>query len=183
MIRARARRAGRGETDLHSAGPERGNRLRIERRRFLDPATEQHRHVWHHGAQHPGVEVIEYGVEAQRADLANAAIINCLCMIENKIAGLAQVKPPKPDSDPHHFELSRFYVDAAYHGKGIAPVLMQETLNIMRARDARSLWLSVWQGSQQAIRFYQKQGFVISGETIFMIGDEPMNDWLMTKEL
>ncbi len=124
-----------------------------------------------------------YGVEAQRADLANAAIINCLCMIENKIAGLAQVKPPKPDSDPHHFELSRFYVDAAYHGKGIAPVLMQETLNIMRARDARSLWLSVWQGSQQAIRFYQKQGFVISGETIFMIGDEPMNDWLMTKEL
>ena len=124
-----------------------------------------------------------YGVEAQRADLANSAIVNCLCMIENQIAGLAQVKPPKPDSDPHHFELSRFYVDAAYHGKGIAPVLMQETLNIMRARDARSLWLSVWQGSQQAIRFYQKQGFVISGETIFMIGDEPMNDWLMTKEL
>lgn len=124
-----------------------------------------------------------YGVEAQRADLANSAIVNCLCMIENQIAGLAQVKPPKPDSDPHHFELSRFYVDAAYHGKGIAPILMQETLNIMRARDARSLWLSVWQGSQQAIRFYQKQGFVISGDTIFMIGDEPMNDWLMTKEL
>jgi len=124
-----------------------------------------------------------YGVEAQRADLANAAIINCLCIIENKIAGLAQVKPPKPDTDPHRFELSRFYVDALYHGLGIAPVLMQETLDIMRARDARSLWLSVWQGSQQAIRFYQKQGFVISGDTIFMIGDEPMNDWLMTKEL
>jgi len=124
-----------------------------------------------------------YGVEAQRADLANAAIINCLCIIENKIAGLAQVKPPKPDTDPHRFELSRFYVDALYHGLGIAPVLMQETLDIMRARDARSLWLSVWQGSQQAIRFYQKQGFVISGDTIFMIGDEPMNDWLMTKAL
>lgn len=124
-----------------------------------------------------------YGVEAQRADLANAAIVNCLCMIENKIAGLAQVKPPKPDSDPHHFELSRFYVDAVYHGKGIAPLLMQQTLHTMRARDARSLWLSVWQGSQQAIRFYQKQGFVISGETIFMIGDEPMNDWLMSKDL
>lgn len=124
-----------------------------------------------------------YGVEAQRADLANAAIINCLCMIENKIAGLAQVKPPKPDSDPHHFELSRFYVDAAYHGKGIAPVLMQQTLDTIRDRDARTLWLSVWQGSQQAIRFYQKQGFMISGDTIFMIGDEPMNDWLMTKEL
>lgn len=124
-----------------------------------------------------------YGVEAQRADLANAAIVNCLCVIENKIAGLAQVKPPKPDTDPHRFELSRFYVDALYHGQCIAPVLMQETQDIISARDARSLWLSVWQGSQQAIRFYQKQGFVISGDTIFMIGDEPMNDWLMTKEL
>ncbi len=124
-----------------------------------------------------------YGIEAQRADLANEHIVNCLCIIDGKIAGLAQVKPPKPDTEPHRFELSRFYVDAHYHGQGIAPVLMQETLDIMRARDARSLWLSVWQGSQQAIRFYQKQGFVISGETIFMIGDEPMNDWLMTKNL
>lgn len=124
-----------------------------------------------------------YGVDAQRADLANDRIINCLCIIDNKIAGLAQVKPPKPDTDPHHFELSRFYVDALYHGKGIAPALMQETLDTIRARSARSLWLSVWQGSQQAIRFYQKQGFVISGDTIFMIGGDPMNDWLMTKDL
>jgi len=124
-----------------------------------------------------------YGVEAQRADLANAAIVNCLCVIENRIAGLAQVKPPKPNGDPHHFELSRFYVDAIYHGKGIAPVLMQQTLDTIRTRDARSLWLSVWQGSQQAIRFYQKQGFVISGDTIFMIGDEPMNDWLMSRDV
>lgn len=124
-----------------------------------------------------------YGVEAQHADLANENIVNCLCIIDHKIAGLAQVKPPKPDTDQHRFELSRFYVDAPYHGKGIAPILMQETLDIMRAHNARSLWLSVWQGSRQAVRFYQKQGFVISGETIFMIGDEPMNDWLMTKEL
>ena len=124
-----------------------------------------------------------YGVEAQHADLANQSIINCLCIIDDKIAGLAQVKPSKLDTDPHRYELSRFYVDAIYHGSGIAPILMQETLDIIRTRGAHSLWLSVWQGSQQAIRFYQKQGFAISGETIFMIGDEPMKDWLMGKDL
>ena len=124
-----------------------------------------------------------YGVEAQHADLADNQIVNCLCIIEEKIAGLAQVKPPKPDADPNQFELSRFYVDAIFHGKGIAPALMQKTLDIIRAHSAKILWLSVWQESQQAIRFYQKHGFVISGDTIFMIGDEPMKDWLMTKIL
>ena len=124
-----------------------------------------------------------YGVDAQRADLANGHIINCLCIIDGKIAGLAQVKPPKSEADPHKFELSRFYVDEPYHGKGIAPQLMQITLEQLRPKSAQSLWLSVWQESQQAIRFYQKQGFVVSGDTIFMVGDDPMKDWLMTKKL
>ena len=124
-----------------------------------------------------------YGVDAQRADLANANIINCLCIIDNKITGLAQVKPPKPQGDQHKFELSRFYVDSPYHGKGIASVLMQETLEQLKLKSARSLWLSVWQESQQAIRFYLKQGFLITGDTIFMVGNDPMKDWLMTKNL
>jgi len=124
-----------------------------------------------------------YGVEAQHCDLADDSIVNCLCIVEDKIAGLAQVKPPKPGTDPKQFELSRFYVDAIFHGKGIAPALMQKTLDTIRARSAKTLWLSVWQESQQAIRFYQKHGFVISRDTIFMIGDEPMKDWLMTKDL
>lgn len=124
-----------------------------------------------------------YGVDAQHTDLANEQIVNCLCIVANKIAGLAQVKPPKRDSDPRHFELSRFYVAAIYHGKGIAPILMQKTLESVRQRSALSLWLSVWQEAQQAIRFYQKSGFTISGDTIFMIGDEPMKDYLMTRNL
>lgn len=124
-----------------------------------------------------------YGVEAQHADLANANIINCLCIIDHTIAGLAQVKPAKSDASRHHFELSRFYVDAPYHGKGIAQALMKETLTQLREKSATSLWLSVWQEAQQAIRFYQKQGFIISGDTIFMIGNDPMKDWVMTKDL
>lgn len=124
-----------------------------------------------------------YGLEAQHADLADDCIVNCLCIIEEKIAGLAQVKPPGPGSDPTQFELSRFYVDAIYHGKGLAPALMEKTLDLIRASSAKILWLSVWQESQQAIRFYQKNGFVISGDTIFMIGDEPMKDWLMSRVL
>jgi diamine N-acetyltransferase len=124
-----------------------------------------------------------YSVDAQHADLANTDIINCLCIIDKKIAGLAQVKPPKPDQPPEAFELSRFYVDAQYHGKGIAPLLMQEIESLTRKKLAQSLWLSVWQEAAQAIRFYQKQGFEITGDTIYMIGHEAAKDWIMSKEL
>ena len=50
-----------------------------------------------------------YGVDAQRADLANNRIVNCLGIIDDKIVGLSQAKPPKADCDSHRFELSRFY--------------------------------------------------------------------------
>jgi diamine N-acetyltransferase len=124
-----------------------------------------------------------YGVDAQHADLADEKMINCLCIIENKIAGLAQIKPAKPDADQHQFELARFYVDTAYHGQGVAALLMQTALEMVHQRSAHSIWLSVWQEAAQAIRFYQKQGFVIRGDTIFMIGDEAMNDYVMIKNL
>jgi diamine N-acetyltransferase len=124
-----------------------------------------------------------YGTGAQHADLADENIINCLCMIENKIAGLAQIKPAKPGADPQQFEMTRFYVDTAYHGQGVAALLMKTALDIARQRSANSIWLSVWQEAAQAIRFYQKQGFVIHGNTIFMIGDEAMNDYVMVKIL
>jgi diamine N-acetyltransferase len=124
-----------------------------------------------------------YAIDAQHADLADHTIVNCLCILEQKIAGLAQIKPPKANDHPQDFELSRFYVDAAYHGKGIAPELMKNVIAAVKQKSAQSLWLSVWQEAAQAIRFYQKQGFMISGDTIFMIGDEAMKDWIMRKDL
>ena len=53
----------------------------------------------------------------------------------------------------------------------------------MRRGATRSLCLSVWKEQPQAIRFYEKEGFRIAGELVFMVGDDPKEDWLMVCEL
>ncbi len=80
-------------------------------------------------------------------------------------------------------ELSRFYIDTRFHGQGAAQAMMAQMKRAARERGAASLWLSVWRESPQAIRFYQKEGFRIAGELIFMVGDDPKDDWLMIGEL
>jgi ribosomal protein S18 acetylase RimI-like enzyme len=41
----------------------------------------------------------------------------------------------------------------------------------------------VWQEAAQAIRFYQKHGFEIVGRSVFMVGDDPKEDWVMKQTL
>ena len=50
-------------------------------------------------------------------------------------------------------------------------------------RGTASLWLSCWQQQPQAIRFYEKEGFRITGELVFVVGDDPKDDWLMVAGL
>jgi len=80
-------------------------------------------------------------------------------------------------------ELGRIYLDAAFHGRGIAAQLVANLLVAASLRGSRSVWLSVWQEAPQAIRFYEKHGFEIVGRSIFMVGDDPKEDWVMTQAL
>jgi len=80
-------------------------------------------------------------------------------------------------------EVARFYVDRRYHGRGVAQATMAEVRRMAWQRGAASLWLSVAQTAAQAIRFYEKEGFRISGELIYLLGDDPKDDWLMVCDL
>jgi ribosomal protein S18 acetylase RimI-like enzyme len=61
--------------------------------------------------------------------------------------------------------------------------MMRETKAEAKRRGARRIGLSVWQEQPQAMRFYEKEGFRIAGELIFMVGDDPKDDWLMVCDL
>ena len=45
------------------------------------------------------------------------------------------------------------------------------------------MWLTVWQESSQAIRFWRKHGFQLVGRSIFHVGDDPKEDWVMAQVL
>lgn len=128
-----------------------------------------------------------YGVDAQRRQLDDSSRINLLAEREGRLAGHAQLRfgadaPPEVTLLPAA-EIARFYVDLDFHGHGIAQDMMAEVLRLTAARGAASLWLSVWQLQPQAIRFYEKEGFRIAGRLVFVVGDDPKDDWLMIRAL
>lgn len=124
-----------------------------------------------------------YGDDAQRRQIGDPTRWNLIALIGDTWVGHAQLHfrdkaPPGAGSAPA-VEVARFYVDTTQHGRGIAQTMMTQVKTAARARGGASLWLSVWQDAPQAIRFYDKEGFRQAGALIFMVGDDPKNDWLM----
>ena len=128
-----------------------------------------------------------YGEPAQLRQILDADRHNIIALAGDDWAGHAQLHigsaaPTQAPSLPA-LELSRFYIDTHFHGRGAAQAMMAQVKREARARGAASLWLNVWQESPRAIRFYEKEGFRIAGKVIFMVGDDPKDDWLMICDL
>lgn len=83
----------------------------------------------------------------------------------------------------HPVELQRFYVDAPWHGRGLAQALMAHAVEEARALGGDVLWLGVWEENPRAIRFYEKQGFVRVGAHVFMVGNDAQTDAIMARPL
>jgi diamine N-acetyltransferase len=81
------------------------------------------------------------------------------------------------------FEIERIYVDATYHGKGIAQSLMAKSEAVAIENNCHYVWLGVWNENKKALRFYEKMGYKAFGEHVFTIGTDDQTDILMIKKL
>jgi len=109
-----------------------------------------------------------------------------LAYVGNEVAGYVRLRetsnPLIMDNGPA-VEIARIYAVQQSIGKGIGSALMQQCLDIARKKNARIIWLGVWEKNQKAIAFYTKWGFEKFGEHLFMLGNDPQTDWLMKKGL
>jgi ribosomal protein S18 acetylase RimI-like enzyme len=96
-------------------------------------------------------------------------------------AHLRQTPAPPELEGRFAVEISRFYVDRPWHGRGIARVLMSACIADARSRGADALWLLVYQNNPRAIAFYEKSGFRKAGTAKFRLGKRVDDDWLMVR--
>ena len=129
-----------------------------------------------------------YGVARQRAEIAHPHWTTLVAegdvRGEPALAGFAQLRegaasPAVSGADP--IEIQRFYVDPAWHGRGVALALMRAVEDAARERGARTLWLGVWEKNARAIAFYEKCGFRHVGEQVFLLGSDLQTDWVMER--
>lgn len=133
-----------------------------------------------------------YGVDQQRRELMSAGATFLVGEIDGTAAAYAYLRraaiPEGAASDSNHplgraVELARFYVDAPFHGQGIARVLMDAVVAEAMRREASTLWLGVWERNARAIRFYEKSGFRDIGSHPFRLGSDLQRDRLMARDL
>ena len=135
---------------------------------------------------HAAVEE-HYAEPAQLRQIQDPTRWNLIAVLDGEWAGHAQLHEvtdiPQGAGPGPVIELARFYVDTRFHGRGIAQAMMARVKEEARVRGARTIWLSVWQEQPQAIRFYSKEGFRIAGSLVFVVGNDPKDDWLMRHDL
>ncbi len=128
-----------------------------------------------------------YSPERQAQEIRDPDTLTLIVEQDGVWAGYAQLRwgtvPPTDVVLRPTVELARIYLDDAFHGKGIAAVLVSHLLAAAKLRGSRSAWLTVWQEAPQAIRFWRKHGFQSVGRSIFYVGDDPNEDWVMTQAL
>ena len=124
-----------------------------------------------------------YLVDPERAlfvaeDAAVAAGYTMILFGEPKDADAAAAITVRPTA-----ELSKIYVLERHHGQGVAPALMERSLEAARERGARGMWLGVNQENERANRFYEKSGFATVGTKRFLVGDRYEDDFVRERAL
>lgn len=80
-------------------------------------------------------------------------------------------------------EIERIYVRKAFHGKQLGRKLIDFCTHWAKENGFNVIWLGVWEHNQNAIRFYEKMGYVRFGEHSFVLGDDNQTDYLMKKNI
>jgi len=120
----------------------------------------------------------------QAAQLRDPDTLFLIAAIDGEPVGYAQIEvsePPACVAATRPIELVRFYVDAAWHGRGISHELMREVLARAADRGHDTLWLGVWDKNGRAISFYEKWGFAVVGTKEFLLGSDLQTDLVMSR--
>jgi diamine N-acetyltransferase len=83
------------------------------------------------------------------------------------------------DPEPASIQLKRIYVDTIWQGSGLGSLLVEEARREGRRRGRQRLWLTVWERNPRALAFYEREGFRVSGQTKFELGDDVQTDFVM----
>lgn len=100
--------------------------------------------------------------------------------------GYAKLKLKSPTiaiTDQNVCKLQRIYLKSGYEGQGIGTKLHEVILQEAIRQDFNHLWLSNLKIKEQAVSFYKKLGYQITGEHPFTIGKQEFDFWIMSKKL
>ena len=107
-------------------------------------------------------------------------------LLDNKVIGYLKInygQAQTESKDESSLEIERIYVLKDFHGKNVGQVLFNKAIDIAGQRNAKSVWLGVWEKNPRAINFYKKNGFDEFDKHIFKLGTDEQTDIMMHLKL
>jgi ribosomal protein S18 acetylase RimI-like enzyme len=127
-----------------------------------------------------------YGVGIQAAEIRDPGRTTLVCHVRDSLVAYGQLRwagAPSCVVATKPAEVQRLYVDAPWHGKGVAQALMASLLDAAIAGGADVAWLGVWEKNPRAISFYTKHDFAFVGDHVFVLGNDSQRDLVLAKRL
>ena len=123
-----------------------------------------------------------FAPDVQARELADPAIRYGLAEVDGIPAGYAQLVFGNTSygvTGARPVEIRRLYARRACHGQGVGAALMTWCLEEARMAGADTVWLGVWERNARAIAFYERWGFRVVGEHVFLLGTDRQRDLVM----
>lgn len=122
-------------------------------------------------------------IETELQDSTNQYVV-----CENKRELIAFVKLVKNHStqgltEEKVVEIERIYVLKAFHGQQLGRKLIDFCTVWAKNQDFEVIWLGVWEHNPNAIKFYEKMGYVRFGEHTFILGNDVQRDYVMKRKI
>lgn len=155
--------------------------LEVSRTTFID--TYSSRNTAENMEEYIRINFNRKKLETELADINSEFIF---AEVQHRIVGYLKLNFKTSQTeplDPAAAEIERIYVLSEFKGKGIGKSLFQEAVLLSENRNAKFLWLGVWEENQMAIEFYKKQGMTIFDKHIFQLGEDKQTDLMMRLEL
>ncbi len=127
-----------------------------------------------------------FSKEQLLSELKNPNTSFYFVLIDQTVAGYFKVNVFDAQSefqDSQAMELERIYVQSRYQGQGVGSDILVFIEALAQKQMKAYLWLGVWEQNSNAIRFYERQGYLKFGTHPYYIGQDKQTDWLMKKEL
>ncbi len=124
-----------------------------------------------------------FTVEQLKKELSNESSEFFFVFFNDEIAGYLKVnvnEAQTEDMGDESLEVERIYIKSHFQKHGLGKYLLNRAIEMAKGRNKTKIWLGVWEKNENAIAFYQKMGFIQTGDHSFFMGDEEQTDIMVT---
>lgn len=127
-----------------------------------------------------------YNIEKLREELSNVYSFFYFIKHQDTIAGYLKVNVKDAQTEAvgeNALEVERIYIRKEFQKLGLGKELLNYAFAVAHEQQVSKVWLGVWEENKNALAFYNKNGFIKSGQHSFFMGEDEQIDWIMEKQI